>query len=240
MRTQGIKILGLSLSVALGLIAVTAGAAQAASGEFRVGGKTFEEIGVAQKTILGSVASGELLNFFITGRIFCSGGVFSGTVLQGGVAHVTALFSGCSILNAKVCKIYEDEANHLAQTNPGNIHAGGLGLILLHNGEHYVVFLGHPFATIWIGGGGCTLPLSNTFSGTLAFKLPTALSDLVSQAITNVASEAALATLGTLLNSTLLALGYGDLGLKYGNEEVHIDGGNSSGHLSTLETWGAQ
>lgn len=243
MRRQGIKILGLSLLTALGLMAVTASAAHAASGDFTLKGQTFTSLSITEKTVLGTAAAGELLVPGIGLAIGCTGGTFSGSALAGGVVHGTILFSGCIVLGSdKFCKTYETEANHIAKTNPGNLTAGGLGLILLHKGEHYVVFLGHPFSTVWINGTGCTLPLNNTVSGTVAFKLPSALTvgGAVVQPIENVPNENELHALGLLLNPTLLGLGYLHLGLFYGNEPAHVDDGNATADLSTGEKWGAQ
>jgi hypothetical protein len=178
-------------------------------------------------TFSGTIALGHLL--VASGiAIHCQSGEVSGTALLGGTVHASALFKECSVLENKFCKIYETKADHEAGANAGNIIASGLGLLLLHAGVHYLKVEGVVLSTIWLGGKLCTLPLENVVSGSTAFKLPTALTELVTQGAETISSATA-ALLGVQL--------------KYGLENASLDGGATSVKLTGAlvgKTFGAE
>jgi hypothetical protein len=241
---RSIRILGLSLLTALGLVAVTAGAAQAANGHFTLESpaKTFTELEIAEKNVLGTNGEGKLLVPGLGLTFKCTGGSFSGTALQSGIAHGTVLFSGCTVEGSPNCKLYPTALDHEMLTNEKHLAAAALGLVLLHGGEHFIVFQSGatPFSTIYTHGATCLLPLEDTVSGSVAFRIPNALTPSVSQSLQNTGVSGSLHAIQLLLNSTLLGLGYSHLGLNYGSEPAHIDGGAVSAHLSTLELWGSR
>lgn len=91
---HGIKVLGLSLLAALGLMAVSAAGAQA-SGEFTILGHSFTNHPLGSESVEGEFAQGELLVPGLNITFNCTGGLIFGTALLGGVAHVTVLYNGC-------------------------------------------------------------------------------------------------------------------------------------------------
>jgi hypothetical protein len=239
---HGIKILGLSLLAAVSMMAVTVAAAQA--GEYRVEGHTFTVHGIASESVEGTIGHGILLVPGLSLEILCTGGTFSGTVLLGGVAHAQALYNGCVVVGNKNCVIYENKMDDELFLNSGHIVASSLSEVILHNGEHYLKVSGAPFGIIYFGNQAgkklCTLPLENEISGSTAFLLPNALSNLINQLIhpLTTADEELLN-----LNAKKEGLNLG-LQLFYGKELALLDGGIiSDAHLTGAlkgKTWGAE
>jgi hypothetical protein len=221
---HGIKVLGLSLIAALGLMAFMASAAQA--GEFKVTNGspettgTFTAKGIASETVSGTVAEGKLLVPGLPLTIKCTGGNASGTVLLGGVVHATILFTGCFAEGAEgTCKPYETKA--LMEENAagprGNILASGLGEIILMEGKHYILVESAketPFSTIY-WQRLCSQPLETKIFGSTVFFAPNALTQLVNQ------------TLSTIPQAELETLFPNDK-LFYGTQAAWLDGGGTT------------
>jgi hypothetical protein len=195
------------------------------AGEFRVGGETFTKLEIQSKSGLAASETGATFNPSLGTKLQCKEGNFSGTLLQGGLIHAQALFSGCEVVGLKNCKIFATEADHESETNAGKISAIGLGQLDLHAGSHYLLFEGHPFTTFYYGGATCVLPLEESLSGSIALKLPSALEELAQQPLKLVNQE----------DEELLGVG-----LFYGTEPLQPTGGNTLGHLTTMELWGAE
>jgi hypothetical protein len=232
---HGIKVLGLSLIAALGLMAF---AASAQAGEYTIneGGvhKTFTEHGIASESVEGTVAHGTLLVPGLGLTILCTGGTFSGTVLLGGTAHASILFSGCEgIPNGTVCKPFETKAK--METNltadKGFIAASGLGQIILHEGKHYLLVENTTEFTTIYWPKLCALTLENVVKGSYVFELPTALElGLVNQ------------TIVPLLQEVIEKLFPKDL-LSYSNQPAWLHPGTATAHLSGAlkgKFWGAK
>ncbi len=226
---RGIKVLGLSLLAALGLMAFTAAAAQA--GEFKLEGSTFTEKGLASETVQGTIAEGEFLLPGISTTLRCTGGTLSGTVLLGGVVHASALFSGCEILGSAVCKPFETKAK--METNltadKGFIAASSLAELVLMGGQHYLLVSSTNFTTIYMPKI-CASPLENVVGGTFVLAIPQALTPSVSQTV-NTIPQAELESLWPL-----------DI-LKCGTSGAWFDGGSASVTLSGAnkgKQWGGE
>ncbi len=234
---HGIKVLGLSLLAALGLMAFAASAQ--ASGEFlvEVGGvkKTFTEHGISSESVTGTIAEGELL---VPGllTINCTGGTFTGTLLLGGTVHANLLYSGCSVLGNAFCKPFETHAKMLTNlaADRGFISASGLGLLELMGSKHYLLVESTEaaaFSTIYLtpAAAGCALPLESKVFGSTVLELPTALTMLLTQ------------TVKTIPQAELESLWPSDI-LKYGNQNAWLDGGTASVVLAGAladKFWGA-
>lgn len=228
---RGIEILFLSLLAALGLLAFTAAAAQA--GEFKLeNNNTFTSKGIASETFEGTIAEGELLLPTIAVTLRCIGGTFSGTALLGGVAHVTALFSGCEILNSGgLCKPFETKAKmegNLA-TDKGFIAASGLAELLLMGGQHYLLVSSSNFTTLYMPKL-CSASLETVIPGSFVLAFPQALTPSVSQTV-NTISQAELESLWPL--DRIICAG-GGAWLDGGSASVTLSGPNKG------QNWGAE
>jgi len=212
---HGIKILGLSLLAALGLMAIASSAAQASN--FLIleteGGAT-KETGTAT----GTAGTGKLL--LENGlTIVCTAGEANATLEAAGMAKATVNFSTCSVEGNKFCKVYPTKADMTAKTNAGKLVATGLGTLILHETSHFLHIEGlgekKTFSTIYTNTAaeGCTLPLENEVTGLDVLALPNALTHSVNQVIRGLtpAEETLLGTLG---------IGHA---LKYGNEGAKLD-----------------
>lgn len=259
---HGIKVLGLLLIAALGLMAFTAAAAQA--GEFKIGektvenekkekeqvlDKTFTAAGLSSESVSGTVGAGKLLVPGLKLTFLCTGGTASGTVLLGGTVHATILFSGCSVEGNTFCKTYETKEKmktHLL-ADRGFIAASGLGEIVLmsktknEKGEevapfsHYILVSSGatPFSTIY---------LSSTTEGcTLPLEEPVTGSTVFFAP--NALKPLVNQTLSTMTQAELEALFPSDV-LKYGNQTAWLDeGGTTNAALSGAnigKAWGGE
>jgi len=228
---QGIKILGLSLLAAISVMAVSAAAAQAA--HFAIEGTPLAA--GDSETVAGTGVEGELLVPGIGLNINCTSSAFTGTLLPAGAADASVLFSGCTVLGNKFCKIYENEANMNAKTNAGNILATGTGELHLHEGQHYLIVKGvgaeEIFTTVYFNTAaeGCNLGgLSMVIKGLTALVLPTGLTNLVNQTIAPLTAADDLLLNGSAAGQLNLKLIF-----KFGNEPARLDGGEiTNAHLT--------
>jgi hypothetical protein len=200
MRQHALKILGLSLLAAIGLMAFGAAAAQAGSEVF-VEGKVL----TGEKAIKGSVNAGELLTAGGL-KIGCTGGTVAGTVKnveKMGSGSATVTFSGCSVKSAEsVCKIYDA----LNMFNAGVILASDNFLFSIHNGIHYLLKTGlgvnQTLAIFAIEDPllleRCPIEGDYEVTGTSALQLTAPLTESKAQAATTV-SPATLTLLGKQL-----------------------------------------
>jgi hypothetical protein len=226
---HGIKLLGLSLIAALGLVAFTAAAAQA--GEYKIEGKNLTEKGIASESVSGTIAKGSLLVPGLFFTITCTSGAFSGTILLGGVAHASILFSGCEA--SSVCKPFETKAK--METNltadKGFIVASGLGELVLMGEKHYLLVSSTGFTTIY-WPKLCPLTLETIISGSTVFLAPNALTQLVNQ------------TLSTIPKAELESLFPGETLAYQGAQLGWLDeGGTTSAALTGAnvgKTWGGE
>ena len=230
---KGIKILGVTLLAALGLMAISVSAAQA-SGQFLINKTVLT--GTDTETVAGTAGEGELLVEPLGLKINCTSGSVTGVIEAEDKAKATVLYNGCKVLENKFCKLYENESDMLNHVNDGHLIATGTGLLGLHNGKHYLTITGlgvnQSFATVFtnLDTEGCTLPLETLVTGSTAFLLPTALEELKNQTLETV----------TLTEEELLL---GGKKLFYGKEAAHLTGGKVSDlHLTGKrenQPWGA-
>jgi hypothetical protein len=223
------KVLGLSLLAVLGVMAVTAVAAQA--GEFRVNKSTFAASGITSETFGGKVGESTFSVAWLGFEIKCASAALSGTASKGGSASVQANFVGCAVVGNKFCKIYPTKTDMEVKTNAGEIRISGQGEILLHGGNHYVKFPQQTFTTLYIGSpkAGCTLQQEMEAAGSAAVKLPSALSELVEQPFAAVAGK---------VESALL-----EVSVRCAGEPAEILGSEGSLSLSGAnkgKTWGLE
>ncbi len=229
MRKHGLKVLGLSLLTALGLMALSAGVAQAAS-EIQVKGAAL----VGSKAVKGTVGAGELLTAGGV-KIGCTAGTFGGEVFNTskvGKAKAKILYTGCTVLGAdKFCKIYEE----LPMVNQGSIAATGNGTFFVHtDGKHYLLVEGleasKTFSDFLILDPEllerCVLPEGHYIvKGNTVLSLPDALTSQVTHSVTTIAP----ATLAALFPTHQLFLGA---------EKSHLEGGTTATvELESKEVW---
>jgi len=190
---QGIKILGLTLLAALSLMAVTAVAAQAETGELLIEGKGATESEV-EKEEVPIVATGEKGKLVVPGLglvIACEKGEATGTArnkpLTKPARHIhlkiKILYFGCAVEGNKFCKVYPTEADRNAKTNAGHITADILllhRLVTLPNPPTHRLYLliesligAKNLTTVFFSKSteGCTLPTAE-ITGMTAVVLP--------------------------------------------------------------------
>jgi hypothetical protein len=155
-RKHGSKVFGLSITVALGLMALSASAALGTdSGVFLE-----DEVAITSlKTATGEVdVLGQLeipnsnIEIDCTGFNISQGDLLgSGVGEEPGVGHVEVLSTGCKayalspLQEQKNCKLYETALDREKKVNAGNIVAKGLVLVFLHtDGTPYVRVHGVP------------------------------------------------------------------------------------------------
>jgi hypothetical protein len=139
-RKHGLKALGLSFLVVLGLMAFSAAGAQAA-GEYDVNGHTLTELGLSEESITGEGVAGttSLLLVQLPGLhilIHCSLLHATGKILLGGVSHGTITFSTC---HTKINGSFEPECDPIEP-----IIANVLNNLILHGSPTatYILFEG--------------------------------------------------------------------------------------------------
>ena len=254
-RMNAINILGLSLLAVLGLMAVTAGAAQAVElelkkGEFTLEGSTFTAKSLGSEQVTGTGDEGTLLVAEVNLNLECGGAdVVSGTVLLGGTAHASLLFLGCKVQGNSFCKVYptKEAMEKEAEAVQGDLTATGLGLLLLMKKtdepseayKHYLLLEPTPgsttFTQVFLTSSkkGCTVELEPKVSGSTVVELPNALAaggQLTQQLVT--------------LSATELKALFPEDKLTYGGHPAFIDGGNVSAQLSGAlhkdAKWGAE
>jgi len=212
---HGIKILGLSLLAALGLMAIASSAQASNFLILETEGGVTKEVGTASGST--AVAGKLLLENGLT--IVCNAAEANATLEAAGMAKATVNFSTCSVEGNKFCKVYPTKADMTAKTNAGKLVGTGLGTLILHETSHFLDVEGlgvnKTFSTIFTNTAaeGCTLPLENEVTGLDVLALPNALTHSVNQVIRGLtpAEETLLATLGI------------KRALKYGNEGAKLD-----------------
>jgi hypothetical protein len=143
LRKHGLKVFGLSIMAALGLMALSASAALATdSGVFLENGTAITSLKTAtsEVDVLNQI---EIPNSNV--EIDCTGfNVAQGDLLgsgvgeTAGVGHVELLYTGCKgyalspLAEQKNCKLYETALSKAKKENGGNIVAKGLALVFLY------------------------------------------------------------------------------------------------------------
>jgi hypothetical protein len=234
-KRNGLKVLGLALSAAISMMAVTAAAAQA--GEFRLGAKTFAEEKIASESVTGTVGAGTLLVPGLKLNILCaSGDIISATIFAGGTSLASILLLGCKVEGNNFCKIYPTEADRNAKTNAGDLIALGKGsLVLMRLKEtdpfsHYLLIEedARPFTGVWFSKAaeGCVLNSDESVLGFMVAKLPDALTSQKTHEVvplTQFETEELFPT---------------DV-LSYGGQRIWIDGAKTTMELSGAAHKGA-
>jgi hypothetical protein len=148
-RKHGLKVLGLSVMAALGLMSFSASFAHA----------TWLENGAAITGLKNATGEVDLLGVLevpaLSVEIDCATfSVKKGEILgsseatEPNVGHLELLYEKCDAYgtsptlgpdNNGKCEIYETSANRTALTNEGNILAKALALVVTHNGKQYVL-----------------------------------------------------------------------------------------------------
>jgi hypothetical protein len=240
MRSHGLKVLGLSLLAALGLMAITASAAQAEllNDNILVNGNP---LGANEsKNYLGEVGEGELLTAGGV-KIHCENGDITGTIHGDGSGSAHVLYNGCTVVEEPFCEVYETLEDWKKGENEGHILATGKGQVFEHEGNHYLLVEGlgeeKVFADFGFAGELCPLPTFNveehqTVTGSTVLALPDAL---VNQLLHEVQ---------TIDPATLEEL-FPEDGLFLGHEPAHLAGGTTgSVHLEEVEgempTWSVE
>ncbi len=178
-RRHGLKVLGVSLIAALGLMAFGAAGAQA-SGEWRIGGKTMSELGLTEETVTGKIepeTKGKLLVKALNLYITCPTIHVNGVLLVGPPAsvHGTTTFLTCTVRS-----ISPDEPLTACGVKSTGEAAGVIktakinGEVILSGAENIVLFKpssGTTFTTIELTGEGCASKGLYLIPGTSVFKL---------------------------------------------------------------------
>lgn len=156
-RAPGLRMIGLSILAAFGLMAFTATAAQA-EGEFKIGGKTFAELGIEEESFAGSLSGtyGLLTVPSLGYEINCGAmDVLEGKILLKGVADVTFKLLKCTALVAKT-------KEELSTCTVDSFTTTKLkGSVLLHEGKVFLLFEpvleNGALMLLKISGGECVL-----------------------------------------------------------------------------------
>lgn len=187
-KKHGLKVLSLSIMAALGLVAFSVSAAQAAH-LYRENGVTITGL----KNVTGIVdVLGKLEIPKLKSEIDCNKfKVTSGVILGNGhadgsnVGHGELLYEECKGFSGLLgetltlqanCKLFETQAERNADTNSGNIVAKALFLFQLHSGALFVLVDAH--SSIWtrnclnipngtLVSGSFTAKVTNDASGKL-------------------------------------------------------------------------
>ncbi len=120
---HGLRAFGVTCLIALSALALLAGSAQA-EGEFKIGGKTFAELGIEKEAIEGGQKGvGTISVPKLNIEINCQKGPASGTLLKGGTGHATITEKECTVLNGttkaemKSCPIGEEKEGKFVTTS---------------------------------------------------------------------------------------------------------------------------
>ncbi len=155
------KILGLALLAAVGVMAVSASAAQA---EWE-----FLREGAGSPSLLQFKVTGLLGEFLVPESnlaIHCTGATGTATLHDDGTGEASGTFHGCTVLGDEQCTIYPEEEE---EGTPGDIPASGTGkLEMSGEGEEEEVYItaeGKPFAVWYFSGIFCPLPEETELGG---------------------------------------------------------------------------
>jgi hypothetical protein len=223
MHKHTLKALGLSLIAALGLMAFSAGAAQA--GEIQVEGSA--ALATGRTVNATQEGEGTLLVPSLNIEIVCKKLTAANTTVTSGplgTASAEVLYEECVVWSIQKeteklievltsCQILASGATK----TKGHITAKGVGKIILHNAntETFLLAEGAPFATVeFTKGIGCALTNPVKVSGAVVFKVVTG--NLIPSAANKVVKPLieASKTLQKLIGDKLL----------YGVNEAFIDG----------------
>jgi len=231
---HGIKILGLTLLAAIGMMAVTAAAANAEGSLFINGA----EAGTTETSAEGEVtsASGKFVVPGLKITIECkkgTGNAAGGNLgLTKGHLHglLLILAEECVAVGSALCKVYPTEADRTNKTNAGKIHIHALILFLKFSGATVFTFAqpilpGEPAlisSFFFTKGEGCLLTPNNPITGTTGGKTPEGTTELTEHSLNDLstADEEALAAEGM------------KIGLFDGKEPAELVEGNAKGHLT--------
>jgi hypothetical protein len=203
---RNIKLLGVALLAALGLMAAMAVGAQA-EGEFRVEGKPLAEGEEAQ--LEGTGGESQLTVPSLGLKIKCTSVLLESlthNLQNGATRHAHAkhhvLRHGCFVVGAeKTCTIYPTETDLLKGTNAGLLLASSLRLVrLLSGGRHYLTL--ETTERTYFGGVFCTLPEEAEITGEAAVKFGSATTEAVEHTMEDATAkeEEELKVSGLLFN----------------------------------------
>jgi hypothetical protein len=184
-KQQAVKLLGISLLAALGLVVTIAPAAQA--GNFRIEGGQLGEGKSAE--MQGSIGASQFAVWGIGLQIKCESGHLEGKIISGGKLSAKIVLLACTVVGSKFCKLYPTAADMEAETNAGQITSASAGEMHLHSGAYYAKFASENFNTVYIGGAACTLPEEMVASGSVAMAIPEATTEMVTRSYADISSE---------------------------------------------------
>ena len=198
-KRKGLSILGVCLLAALGIMAFSASAAQAA-GEWLINGKTLVEKGILSETVTGEkdpLAEPELLVPGIGIAIFCNEfTIVNGKIERLGKSKAALTFSECEVLEAPDCEVTVAPA-----TAKDQVELMGTEVFDIFSPE----VAGGNFTTITIEGEFCPFEFINEpVRGSLAVRVPAATPTPLIEEYANQALFSA--------------------GLFFGNEPAELDG----------------
>jgi len=231
---HGIKILGLTLMAAIGMMAVAATAANA-EGSIFVNGA---EAGTTETSVQGEVTSASF-KLVIPGlgiTIQCKKGTgnFAGGNLGLTKGHLHGLLlvlsEECSAVGSALCKIYPTEADRTSKTNAGKIHSHVLFLFLKFAGATVFTFAqpilpGEPAlisSFFFTKGEGCVLPSNNLITGTAGGKTPEGTTELTEHEVNDL----------SIADEEALAKEEMSIGMLEGKERVEVVESTAKGHLT--------
>jgi hypothetical protein len=210
-RRRGLKVLGLSILAALGLMAFTAAGAQGAlfnTGEWLIAGKTLKELKVEKETIFMESEDHDTYFLILKLELIVECLKFSGTgyILPLGHGDVDLFFEECEVLDHKKnkidCEVEDFWAKLLAQVILHGPDGKELPYILFSALEKSGII-----AIIRMFGEECVLPEEAAITGSFVAHVTNPLEDVELQLI--------------LVNETSLLL-FPEHRLKYGFHEVHL------------------
>ncbi len=186
LKMHGLKVLGIALITALGLMAFTAAGAQA-TGEWKIGGQTMTALGITEESFTGNLGTGIKRLFLIKSlniEIKCSAWQALNALIRGhGHLKLRDLL--------KICKVFADEGEEPELSACGVKSTGKAageietveieGEVILSEGTNYVLTkpaVAGPFATIEITGAACAEKGSYPLTGTVVYALGTEAKEL--------------------------------------------------------------
>ncbi len=179
LKMQGLKVFGIALIAALGLMAFTAAGAQA-TGEWKIAGKTLTELGIAKESFTGKLGAGIKRLFLIKTlnvEIKCSVWQAIGALIRsGGHFNLSVLLAACNVYDDEVGEP-ELSACGVKSTGKaaGEIQTEAIdGEIILSGGLNYVLekpVSGSTLTTIEITGASCPLKGTYPVTGTSVSQL---------------------------------------------------------------------
>lgn len=223
------RVFGMTLVVALGVLAVSAAMAQAGSMEVNVEGTLLTR----EMTFVGTAGASKLLVPSQTAlEIACTGATVTASAKNLStevVGTMKATFKGCTYPNTSNCHIYPTAADETSKTRAGEIDAEGAVKVALDGSQNLFIFVegvgvSKRLALVFNAqDGGCTIPLKVELKGNLALKIPNNTGQATTLALSHEVTDATAAeetALGTALGVTMA--------LKYGANAAELDAGTST------------